>query len=191
MSTASEGQKTTGSLNGRLNFEQDKNRIVGRDENNLIRLLILANGNDFAMKISKEGFDALTAAGKDLVFNSSQNVLKVIDSGTLPLTQATIVSPGAGNFASDTGNLGVYSHNLGYTPAFLAYIEFSSGIRSCLPLTVQDTLSTGEARWNTYMANATTTHFFVSYRRIVYGMGSATFALPVSVKFFLLQESAA
>lgn len=187
----SDGQKTTNSLNGKLTFEQDKNRIVGRDEENFIRMLILADGNDFVMKVAPPGMNATTADNEDLIFNSSQNVLKVVQSGTLSLTQATIADPGAGNYASDTGTLGTVNHNLGYVPAFLAYVESATGVRTSLPFTFQDTISSTQARWNSYYASATTTQFFVGYRRVVIGTSSATFAPPVEVKYFLLQESAA
>ena len=80
------GQARTESINGKLNFEQDNNRIVGRDANNLIRLLILANGIDFSMKISEDGVDVLEADPDQLIFNSDNNLFKIVYTDSALLT---------------------------------------------------------------------------------------------------------
>lgn len=125
MSTTSSGGESTEALNGKLTFEQSKNRIVGRDGDNLIRLLILADGSDFVMKISKEGFDATTASDDELVFNSNQNVFKIVKSGTTTLTVPSTFSSGSVLTAT-------IPHELTSKPAFIAWVDIPVGDGSSL-----------------------------------------------------------
>lgn len=127
MSITSEGKQVTDSLNGKLNFEQDKNRIIGRDGDNTPRLAIVADGVNFSMKTSPFGVDVLTASDDDLTFNSDRNMLKVIDTGT-----ATITLPNP--LVEREFYEVVEPHNLGYPPAILAFVEYPGGI-SPIPYT--------------------------------------------------------
>lgn len=117
MSITSSGGEVTDALNGKLTFEQSKNRIIGRDEDNLPRLLISANSGDFSMKVSKPGDDALTTPDADLLFNSNQNIFKVVQTGTISGTKAAFAT--SATFTD--------SHSLGYTPAVMAFIPVGSG----------------------------------------------------------------
>ena len=83
------------------------------------RRVLLGKGADgfYGLKVSQEGVDVFSAANDDLVFNSDQNVFKIVSSGTsiIDATSAT-----AGVAISNT-----VAHNLGYIPAFQAY--YSAG----------------------------------------------------------------
>lgn len=68
--------------------------------------------NFYGMKVSKEGYDVNTATDDQLVFNSSQNVFKIVSSGTI---QETL--PGSTGFISKSA-----AHGLGYTPLIIAFI---------------------------------------------------------------------
>lgn len=68
-------------LGGGLSLEEWQDRLIGRDENSNPRLLIVANGEDFRMKVSKPGKDATVAEGDDLIFDSNQNFFKITKSG--------------------------------------------------------------------------------------------------------------
>lgn len=175
MSTASSGQQVTDSINGKLTFEQDKNRIVGRDENNLIRLLILANGTDFAMKVAKDGYDATTATNDQLVFNSEQNVFKIVSKGT-----ATIGAVGASAIGSTT-----ITHGLGYIPAVLAYQTDGTNYFT-VPFTsfVSGGANDGKMSLNVYViANSTQVTFYA----VTSSFGSTS---GLTFSYYLMQESA-
>lgn len=87
--------------------------------------------NKFGFKVAQDGFDVLTANDDELIFNSEQNMFKIIQSGT-----ATLPADASGPpyVSSVTVN-----HNLGYIPVVKAYagtlgvslelpfIEFNSG----------------------------------------------------------------
>lgn len=173
---------------------EDRTKII-KDDSGTERLLLGYEqggfgGGNIGLKISQEGIGVVGADDSDLIFNSSQNVLKIVQSGTLDLTQASVASPGAGNYASGTGTLATLSHGLDYTPAYIVYLEFSTGVRALLPFDNFSTPSATQARWDTYYAAISASSLFIQYRISVYGMGAATFAPPVAAKYYLLQESA-
>lgn len=105
------GGKKTDSYNGKLDFDQSRGRILGRDENFVPRLLVLANGLQFNMRVSREGVNVLTATDEDLIFNSDNNLFKIVDSGYIDVNK-----PANATDAGDT-----VLHNLGYAPLVIAY----------------------------------------------------------------------
>ena len=112
----SSGGQSTDALNGKLNFQQSKNRIIGVDSNEDIRLLISAQDDDFAMKISRDGYDATVASDEELIFNSDNNLFKIVQSGV-----ANVTAPGSG-FTGLTTITTTVLHGLGKTPASLVYV---------------------------------------------------------------------
>lgn len=67
---------------------------------------------DYGIKISKPGFDVLTADDKDLILKSSINILKVSAQGT-------------GTVAS--GAVFTFNHGLGYLPNYFILAENTPG----------------------------------------------------------------
>lgn len=88
----------------------DNNRIVSSNGNN-INILIGpdANGNQ-VLKVAQPGYDADSAADENLIFNSSNNIFKIVSTGTVDL-EAT--SPG-----SDTATV---THGLNKQPLVIAF----------------------------------------------------------------------
>lgn len=99
-------------------YLQTKNgRLLGNDGNSNVGLFGFDSAGHMVVKVAKTGFDATTATGNDLIFNSSQDIFKVVQTDN-------IIIPGTGNqspFA--TGSTGItVPHNLGYIPAFQAFV---------------------------------------------------------------------
>lgn len=69
-------------------------------------------GNDYGIKVSKSGYDVLTAADSNLILNSAFNILKIVATGTLLVTL-----PGSTGFISTQ-----VAHGLGYTPLIVGFI---------------------------------------------------------------------
>lgn len=164
------GQDDTSGLTGGLRFETDNNRIIGRDINKIPRIIILSDKEDFLVKISKPGFDVLTATDDELIFNSNQNIFKIVDTGTISVTKSSA------QLASEVS----VSHGLGYIPAYLGYV-FSTGY-FLTPLVIFDIPTSGRVTYDMFTdANNV-------YARIVAqntgAIESATF------KYFLMQETA-
>lgn len=173
MGTTTSSGESTEALNGKLNFEQSKNRIVGRDADNLIRLLILADGANFVMKVAKEGFDATNASDDELIFNSDQNVLKVVDSGS-----AVVAAGGAGTIRTTT-----IDHDLGFVPAVIAYQNDGTSYFQ-LPYTAINITGGTVNVHMSYVVTATQITFYVHNSSVSPGTSALT------VKYYLLQESA-
>lgn len=134
------------------------------------------------------GIDVMTADNADLTFNSSQNTFKVLATGTIETTSTVISNAGAGLFSSVNTNVGSYTHNLGFKPAVFAYAEFSNGVRAQLPYVINDCSSTTQAFWISYTPNVTSTQLLIGIRGMSYGTAVSTSA--VSIKFYLMQETA-
>lgn len=98
---------------------ENRSRII-RDESGVNRVIMgrYPDGT-YGIKVSKPGNDVTTAAGKDLIFNSNQNVLKVVHSGDFVLTHP----------AGTASVTATFAHNLGYVPAVLGFISdnYASG----------------------------------------------------------------
>lgn len=67
--------------------------------------------NDYLMKISRKGYDVATCSDRQLVFSSEWPCLKIVKQGTFSVTGATTI----------------YTHNLGYYPFFMIFINRADG----------------------------------------------------------------
>lgn len=114
-------QKRQDALNGRLTLDQARNRILGRQADGLARLLLLADGTNFFLKISDDSIDVLSATDDQLIFNSQNNLFKIVESGV-----ATVSLPSISNGASGSGSDNV-AHSLGYEPLVLAWSVTTAG----------------------------------------------------------------
>lgn len=192
MSTASSGQQVTDSLNGKLTFEQDKNRIVGRDANNVPRLLILADGTEFAMKVSKAGSNVLTATGNNLIFNSGQNIFKIASSAsvTAPVATATMT---ASTMAYGTATTTI-PHGLSYAPNVIGVVtEFVGAAQGRpMPFIVTSGSNTIQIIQN-YQVGADATNIYVYSTIQVWrsAVDTRSDSTPTGtiVRYYIMQES--
>lgn len=83
------------------------------------------SGGFYGLKVSQEGIDVYDASDSQLVFNSNNNVFKIVSSGTLNVPEMSTTL-----FSTNTYTASVQSqfvdHNLGYTPAVIGFITNSS-----------------------------------------------------------------
>lgn len=149
-------------------FDGDKYRmVVGFDEN-----------NDPVVKISKPGFNVLEATDDQLIFNSSQNVFKIVDSGN---TSLNAVVPVAGDSVQK-----IIPHNLGYAPIPLVFIQLPGGYRQ-LPAPTGYHASGGDILFNSWVSAVTDADNLY----IDFAGGSAANYGTWNFKYYLLQETAA
>ena len=140
---------------------------------NRVSLGLLSDGS-YGLKVSQPGFDVLTAADDELVFNSGQNVFKIVASGTAVLPYA----------ATGTQTSVSVTHGLGYIPIVLAFFE-QSGTYS--PLPVSELVLTGADAGKTSRlidAFATSTTVIFYHNVALYGFSGD------NIKYYLLQETA-
>ncbi len=87
---------------------------------------------NYGMKVSQAGYDVLTAADRYLILKTDLTMLKVAFSGSTTVNGNT------------TGSV---THNLGYRPQFLVFLE-STSVGGRMNLATGDTVS-GVARADT------------------------------------------
>jgi len=188
----STGKQSVDSIAGGLRFEQDNDRIIGRDQNNIPRMLILASGDDFSMKLSKPNIDVLNAINSNLIFNSNQNIFKIVSSGNSTTNSYTVSGGSAGVWTNYLGSPLTINHGLGYIPSVIAYINYSNQY-VLLPTTFQSIVGnsgTG-AQFNRISVNVDSNNLYILDTTLVNGVITTPYtAGGLSIKYYLLQESA-
>lgn len=88
------------------------------------RRVLLGKGADgfYGLKVSKAGTDVFDGNAEDMVFNSNNNIFKIVDTGTASVA-----------FAADgTTETTTIAHGLSYKPIVFAFID-QNGISQILP----------------------------------------------------------
>jgi len=149
-----------------------------------------------ALKIATPGVEVSTATNNQLIFNSNQDTLKVVATGT----GSTPTAPLTGNLTANAGTFSqvttqnTYSHNLGYAPIVLGYL-YNGVSYVALPLsrTVLPDFNNSAVAWVNWEISADSTNVYIKTTLIlgaVGGTGSLA-AGSQAVKYFLLQETVA
>lgn len=112
--------KSAGNINalieGRLPNNLGYGLLFTRPNNTVaIAIYIDENGNP-VLKVSKDGEDAVTGNDDELIFNSQQNVYKVLDSDSITNTVVGTLASGATQTESK-------AHGLTYTPRINGFIN--------------------------------------------------------------------
>lgn len=145
------------------------------------RRVLFGRGPDgfYGLKVSQPNYDVWTASNDQLVFNSDNNVFKVVDTGTLTV-----------NYAASAGQAtATYTHNLGYIPAGIVYLlPDSASYYQPTPLIVSST-STGAVLqvFDWYVDDTQLTVRFTKNNVVGSGYASASTA---EFKFYLFRETA-
>lgn len=164
---------------------------IFKDDSGVRRVLLGKGLNGFyGLKVSEEGTDVYDAADADLVFNSNDNVFKIVNSGFIESPALTIADPGAGNFASNTVYTGGIAHGLAYAPVVLGFTA-DGGYYKILPLVGSTAGSLTSAYWQELFVVADSTNVYIGYHVMVQGQGITAPAGLYNVKYFLLRETAA
>lgn len=99
-------------------IESENRTKIIKDENGVNRILIgRTQDGRYVMRVSKEGVDVLEAGENDLIFNSDNNLFKIIDSGETTIT-IPLCAHGSSVTASD---LVVFDEPLDNIPLVLAF----------------------------------------------------------------------
>lgn len=176
------GDATNGQIAATTNDvirEQQASQItqVFKDDTGTRRVL-LGKGADgfYGLKVSEEGTDVYSAGDSELIFNSNNNVFKIVDEGTVILPD---VSAGSSQMVS-------YTHNLGFIPAVVSFVDIGGfafpipylNITGTAPITIDHAVTIS------LLSESTITFTIVQATASVATLGN----LPV--KFYLLQETA-
>lgn len=82
------------------------------------------------VKVAKTGYDANSATDDQLVFNSAQNVFKIVDKVTLSYSGASVSTQSV-------------PHGLNYTPAFMGFSVDSAAPANYYPIPSSASGTTG------------------------------------------------
>lgn len=145
------------------------------------------SGHDYGVKVSQNGFDVGTATDAQLVMSSGFNSFKIVQSGNTTLGNFSVGSSGAAFNTSDDLGTTLTTHNLGYVPICLVFLNLS-GAYVPLPLTTLGSSGPGFAFWKTWYAYTTSTQLILERQGTTYN-DTASFTGD-QVKWYLLRETA-
>jgi hypothetical protein len=190
-SSTARGQMQLGAPNI---FTDSSNRRIMVQDDNQVNTVELGNiGMDssgtqlWGLKVAQPGVDVTTAADNQLIFNSQQDVFKIVKSGPVSLTIPA--GYGVGSVYTVTVN-----HNLGFIPAHLVYFNpgpalgFTNSEYLTLPWSYLETGITadGAVILIQFTAFATATQLTI---QAVTCTTSGFFNGDIPFKYYLLQES--
>lgn len=182
----------TQSIGGSANIQSDptNQRIVVNDNtNNRVAFGRIGTGvNDWGLKVSKPGYDVGNATNDQLIFNSSQNVFKIVQTGSVTIPSCTVTTA-ATSYGSNAAAASI-THNLGYVPILLAFInDGGSGNYILLP---DQLFAQGASQFALawYRGFSTTTTASFEIDMLAYNYVAGYTVSSQSVKYYLLQESA-
>ena len=181
--------------NGDLISKNDGTTETRYDTNGVPRIF---TGSDpstggFIMKISEPNIDVLTATNDQLIFNSDQNVFKIVKEITGGWPEVFVTGPGVDGFVFNSGTT-VVAHGLTGVPAFLAFADFKGdGSRTNLPITITSVSDPryylqGTISVTTDATNVTFTAEVLA--RLPAGVTVSFEAIANACKVFLMQETA-
>lgn len=118
-------------VNGRLPGDTGYGFLLyGTDGLVAIACYVDSDGNPI-LKVAKEGYDALTATDDQLIFNSSQNVFKIVNTVDVSLN---VVLTGTGAATASA----TVAHGLSYTPAYNAFITIDPTLAALSPIPAEN-----------------------------------------------------
>ena len=110
--------------NERILLDGAGQRILIKDDSSVNRVLFDASSGK--MKLSQDGKNVLTAPDDELIWSSDFNMFKIVQSGTTTVTGIDRSGSAIGDWGNED-NKATVVHGLGYIPAVIAFVEFTSG----------------------------------------------------------------
>lgn len=138
--------------------------------------------------VTKPGIDVTSAKSPDdFIFNSNQNVFKIVKTGFLTIPGYSGGPSSAGNYLTYTSTTTEH-HGLSYVPAVLGYYSDTSST-SFLPLPYSIALGSGTtASW--FSVSIQVYEDIIEAESVTTITGNTTFTNgDITVKYYLLQES--
>lgn len=139
--------------------------------------------------VTKPGIDVAQAnSTEDFVFNSNQNVFKIVKSGTLRSPALSLSDPGVGVFDTTAAASSV-PHDLGYIPAIISYV-FQPG-QTYEPMPFNSSNGAGNAaRWYTMTSVVSVVEVYFRIEALVFHQSFSIAEGDFTMKYYLLQETA-
>lgn len=154
------------------------------------RRVLLGKGKDdfYGLKVSQAGTDVYDGTDEDMVFNSDNNIFKIVASGSVVQT----LSNSSNAVSSGTQTVTV-AHDLGYKPVHFAYIEgpstFESGRLFQLPYSSSTDIGGDNYYFCRIYSNVDDDNLYVRFQHN-YNTDYSPEAPTFTIKYYILQETA-
>lgn len=155
---------------------------IWKDNNGVPQVLLgrEGQGENPKFKVAQNGVDVTEATDDQLIMSSDFNMFKIVQSG-----EATLTLPGS--VAAWTTYTKTVTHNLGYKPAFLAYVELDIVVGGEL-IQIPTTGIDGATGLNTFFARADVTTTEIGFN--VSTNGATIYDNTVwTFKYYLMRET--
>lgn len=170
-------------VNDVIRAQQANERTTVFKDDSGVRRVLLGKGSDnfYGLKVSQEGVDVYDASDDDLVFNSNNNVFKIVATGTV-----TVNKP-----ASTASAATIVAHGLGYAPVGVVYLDDGSTIVA-IPFSAHSLAgATAGLCTRTYSFVVDSSDLTITVTAPNWaGNTSYTDELNFTVRYYLLQETA-
>lgn len=173
-----------------LTADSGNKRIIVSDGVNRV---LMGNQPTFGegFYVSKPGIDVVTTTSpSDFIFNSGQNVFKIVLKGSGNIS-GTSLSQSAVGYYSGVQTFEI-NHNLGYQPAVIAYVNYGSTDQP-VPDYREVTSSSSFAQHDNVRVFVDETTIYLQCRTelIIYVAGAqSTSVISYPITYYLLQETA-
>lgn len=176
-------------------------RVISKDDQIIVhdgtanKALFGRDGlGNYVFKVAKDGFNVLTAADNELIFNSEQDIFKIVST-------TTAVIPSSTTSSTNSSSSVTVNHNLNFTPICWAFaVDPALGSLTALPMAPdirmlqRNTASPNNGftvefmSWVRVITDSTTVTFYADFANLNYP-SSYTFN-ALTIKYYLLQETA-
>lgn len=143
------------------------------------------------LKVAKSGVEVSAATNDQLIFNSNQDVFKIVKTGTASITPPS--SWGGGNAQTVT-----IVHSLSSSPAFLVYVNNPVGIPgtvyagqlSSVPSVIWGPSASGGVGFYLSSARVDGTNLYIDLVNLLSSTQTGVNAYTWNYKYYILQETA-
>jgi len=146
----------------------------------------------YGMKVSKPGYDVLTASDSELIFNSNQNIYKIVSVGTVVMPTYTVTRSAGWKLSSVAiPPNAVVTHNVGGVPVVFAFIKVTGGggpTRLVLPYTDAGVVGTA-AYFHTVSIAVNGTSLEIGESHLTNGDVGVMTGGGFTVEYWILQET--
>lgn len=162
-------------------IESENRTKIIKDEDGVKRVLMgRAPDGTYSLRVSRDGVDVETAEPDELVFNSSNNLFKIVETGT-----TTITAPATTGTSTNSS----VTHEVGKNPTVMAFVSFSpTGTAFPMPYFGLELIGASAGRVNNQISfevvGGDTITFY--WRRLA-GGGSGT----AYVRYYIIEETSA
>lgn len=142
--------------------------------------------------VSQPGIDVTQATDEQLIFNSGQDVFKIVGTGTITTSSYSITDPGVGTYNNFGGTNQFIEFDLDFVPGFIGFVQANSSVEFPVPWISMATGGSGTGfTLRTIQMFIIGDRLEVSDITLATGTSVAMSVTGLPVRYYLIQETAA